>query len=152
MKKSFQPSEFNHFSKMNGAFLARVEAFRGEHGYPTLLTSDFRDHPTSAHGKGVALDMVLYSQWKVKQPHWFEIYTRAVNFGFAGVGIYFDWNAFGKPVIGLHIDDLQDSQRRPLQWIRTNGNRYYYLRGGRFLHSDGSELTLAQIEDLARHY
>jgi hypothetical protein len=148
----FQPHEFKHYQKMNGAFLARIEAFRLAHGYPTLLTSDWRDHPTSAHGKGVAVDQVLYSQWKVKQPHWFEIYTRAVNFGFAGVGIYFDWNAFGKPVIGLHIDDLQDSQRRPLQWIRTNGNRYYYLRNGQFTHHDGTVLSLAQIDALARHY
>jgi hypothetical protein len=152
-KQFFPPSEFKHYERMNKAFLARVEEFRRITGYPMLITSDWRDHPTSAHGKGEALDLVVYRKWREQQPHWFDIYTQAVHFGFSGVGIYFDWTAFGKKVIGLHVDDLADPTKRPLQWVRTNNTRYYYNRRGTFINSaDNSILTIADIDAIARHY
>jgi len=143
MLTHFKPHEFNHMTRMDADFLQKVDAFRAWHGFPTLLTSDYRDSDTSAHGEGLALDMVLYTpkRWADKQPDWFTIWQVAHQFGFRGIGVYFDWNAFGKPVIGLHVDDSQRNAR-PLSWVRISG-RYYYFRhhNGMFVSPDGRSIS-----------
>lgn len=64
-----------------------------------------------------------------------------------GVGIYFDWEVDGQPVIGLHTDIVQPGKRnRPLRWLRTFG-RYYYqstASGTFYEKSSGDETTLEE--------
>ena len=150
--RNFKPSEFNHLDRMDSDFLNKVDRFRSWHGFPTLITSDWRDSATSAHGRGVALDMVLFlpRYWRTKQPSWFTIWQIAHQYGFRGIGVYFDWKVDGKPVIGLHVDDSDDDSRRPLSWVRISG-RYYYFRShkGTFIAPDGRELNFIDLFSLS---
>ena len=99
--------------------------FRAWHNYPTFITSAYRDD-NGTHGMGLAFDQVLYSKWKQSQPNPFELWRIATTFPFWGVGMYFDWEVGGEPVVGLHTDISQESNR-PLRWIRQNGVYYYEI-------------------------
>ena len=49
--------------------------------------------------------------------------------GFGGIGIYYDWKRYGKPVpIGFHVDPRPDEKYQ--RWTRRNGE-YFYLIGRR---------------------
>lgn len=125
--------------------------FRLSHDYSTLITSGYRESK-GTHGKGEAVDLVLYSEWKKRQPCFMEIWERAQRFRYIegenayawhGIGIYTDWKVNGQRVIGLHLDVGKTS--RPLNWICIN-NVYYYDIGGRQFESKGSKITLESAE------
>jgi hypothetical protein len=144
----FKATEFNNLHRMDADFLAQIVAWRLWHGFPCMITSDYRESATSTHGKGLALDIVMYEpkQWKAKQPNWFTIFTTALQGGFSGVGIYFDWTVDGRKVIGLHVDN---GREHSLAWIRHQ-QRYYYFRAntGKFTHSDGRTIEPNQLFNL----
>lgn len=130
-------------TKLNARLIKQAVRFRNWHGYSTFITSAYRDK--GAHSMG-AIDKVLYSEWKQKQPSAMELWRIATTWPWMGVGIYFDWQHDGKDVIGLHLDIVQPKDRdRPLRWIRAEGEYYYQsLINGRFYNTDkGVDTTLA---------
>lgn len=130
----FKPAEFlSGAENLKLGFLRSFLEWRDWHGCPTLITSAYRNHPTSAHGKGVALDVILfepgrYMQQTLSAEHLWNI---ATIWPFSGVGMYFDWNltyrdGVRRQALGVHVDLLADKKRRPLRWVRIDGE-YLYL-------------------------
>jgi hypothetical protein len=137
----FSPAEFlSGAENLKLGFLSSFLKWRDWHGCPTLITSAYRNHQTSAHGKGVALDVILFEPGKYLQqtlePE--HLWNIATLWPFAGVGMYFDWNLVyrdgtRRQAIGVHVDMLADPKKRPLRWIRVDG-KYLYMdaRTGEF--------------------
>lgn len=130
------------------SFLDSLFGWRGWHGFSTMLLSGYR--PSSdeddAHN-GWAGDVVLWEEWKKRFVDPYQQWLLATTWPFQGVGIYFDWSYNGKPVVGLHVDNL-DNNRRPVRWLRltmeVNGKeqQYYFyqsIRNGRFFNKDLNE-------------
>lgn len=130
----FRADEFGagaHHIKIG--FLKSFLQWRDWHGCPTLITSAYRNHPTSAHGKGVALDVILFEPggWLQRPLQPEHLWNVATVWPFLGVGMYFDWNLTDRdgerrPAMGVHVDLMEDARRRPLRWIRVDGE-YRYL-------------------------
>jgi len=56
-----------------------------------------------------------------------EQYNIVRQFGFSGVGIYYDWHWFGEQLrIGFHVDDRP--RDRIQRWTRRDGEYFYLLR------------------------
>jgi hypothetical protein len=137
----FKPEEFLAGAEnLKLPFLKSFLAWRDWHGCPTLITSAWRDSKTSAHGKGVALDVILFEPGKylVQTLSPEHLWNVATLWPFAGVGMYFDWqltyrDGMRRQALGVHVDLLADPKKRPLRWVRVNGEyRYLDPRTGLF--------------------
>lgn len=137
----FRPEDFlTGAEHLKLPFLRSFLAWREWHGCPTLITSAWRDSKTSAHGKGVALDVILFEpgafmQQTISAEHLWNV---ATGWPFAGVGMYFDWQLTFRDgtrgqALGVHVDLLVDKRKRPLRWIRVDEEyRYLDVRTGLF--------------------
>lgn len=57
------------------------------------------------------------------------LYKLVERQGFGGIGVYYDWKRYGKPVpIGFHVDRRPEHKLQ--RWTRRNGE-YFYLLGRR---------------------
>lgn len=130
---------------LNPQLVKEVVRFRNWHGYPSLLTSMYRN--SGSHSLGAA-DKIIYKHWKEEQPDPMELWRLATTWPWWGVGIYFDWTHDEEPVIGLHCDICKPHQRdRPLRWLRARGNYYYQsLFNGKFYQKDTHEETSLEAE------
>lgn len=110
-------------------YLKAVIDFRGWHGRSTLISSFYRAGDSGAHGEGRASDQVLFEQYGVTPCSPIEMYTRATQWPFTGVGLYLDWGftntSTGKvePTPGIHVDRAT-TRTRPLRWVAAS-----YLAG-----------------------
>lgn len=126
-------------ARANPELIKECVKFRNWHGFSTLLTSVWR--PQGAHSIG-AVDVILYRDWKHRQPDPMHLWRLATTWPWMGVGIYFDWQHGGKDVVGLHLDIVKEKRDRPLRWLRVNGDYFYQsLINGRFYNGD-EETTL----------
>ncbi|MEX2352209.1 MAG: hypothetical protein WD529_07230 [Balneolaceae bacterium] len=119
--------------RMDTSFLRSYLAWRKWHGFSTLISSTWRKDDPNAHGKGMAIDNLLFTQWREAQPTAMHHWLLASTWPFKGVGLYFDWNYLDRsrnrdiPAIGLHVDGWDGDRpgQRPLRWLRIDGNYYY---------------------------
>jgi len=134
----FTPEEFDPAGQgINGIQRNLVETvllFRAWAGYPMLLTSVYRDGDDGAHGQGLAVDFLLFTDWLREPLDPWTLWTLASTWPFQGVGIYFDWSFTDKDgndrrAVGIH-GDLEESGDRPLRWIgfADKDRRYYYYQ------------------------
>lgn len=152
----FGPTDFEiqgPISRLDTGFLRSFLAWRRWHGRPTLITSAWRKGDPGAHGHGLAIDVILYERWLIRQPSPMECWLLATTWGFKGVGLYFDWTYQNRevkrvPAIGLHVDGWTGSShsQRPLRWLRIGGNYYYQsLKTGTFYcRANRQTITLDQ--------
>lgn len=127
---SFTPREFHiqgGIEKMDTGFLRDFLAWRQWTGLSTMISSAWRAGNTTAHGAGMAIDCLLFTQWRQSQPGALRHWLLATTWGFSGVGLYFDWTYDEKPAIGLHVDGWAGitTSQRPLRWLRIEGLYYY---------------------------
>lgn len=133
---SFSMREFEiqgSIEHMDPAFLRSVLAWRQWTGLPTMITSAWRKGDPRSHGKGMAIDCLLFTQWRVKQASAINHWLLATTWPFQGVGLYFDWSyrcpktRADIPAVGLHVDGWSGNtpKQRPLRWLRINGLYYY---------------------------
>lgn len=96
--------------------------FRGWHGWPTYISSFYREDDVGSHGEGRANDQILFKDYLQTPLDPLAMYYRATTWPFLGVGLYLDWvftnRQTGKRqrTPGLHTDDSR-KRRRPLRWI-----------------------------------
>lgn len=132
----FKISEFevqDSIGRMDTGFLQSFLAWRQWTGIPTMITSAWRRNDQRSHGKGKAIDCLLFTQWRVQQVSAMNHWLLATTWSFQGVGLYFDWSykcpttKADIPAIGLHVDGWSGNklQQRPLRWLRINGLYYY---------------------------
>lgn len=141
---NFRPEEFlEGRENLSEEIIAQVVAFRKWTGYPTLITSAYRPSGSLTHSRGLAIDFVMFTKWRQKQPDPRELWIRAYVWNFTGVGIYFDWSAFGRPVVGLHADVLRGDRRRPARWIRDEGDYYFQSFADGIFYNNDLEFTRA---------
>lgn len=152
----FSPGEIPGLEKMDPEFIKRFVQWREWHGMPTMITSAFRNSPTSAHGKGLAIDCMLFmpGKYRVETVNAERLWRITELWGWRGAGIYFDWNLqyrngqTGKAV-GVHVDMSPDPHKRPLRWFRADGAYYYQnVIDGYFYAKSGSRYTLDQAISL----
>lgn len=111
-------------SAIDSDYLESIYAFRGWHGYSTLISSFYRDD-NGSHGEGRASDQILFEKY-LEDPINPDLLMRlATHWPFTGVGIYFDW-AFtnrktGKKqrAAGAHLDTSKKNTR-PLRWFAVS--------------------------------
>lgn len=148
----FTANEIPGLAKMDPDFMQRFVDFRAWHGMPTLVTSAYRESPTSAHGRGMAIDCMLFKpgKFRVETITAERLWRTAELWGWQGLGIYFDWrlqyrDGTTRQAVGIHVDMLNDKQRRPLRWFRANGVYYYQnIIDGYFYADSGYRFTLDQ--------
>lgn len=134
---NFKPLEFEiqgEITNINAVHFKEVLKFRQWHGFSTLITSTWRKKGTGYHPLGLATDQILFRKWKKEPLTALHTWNLATTWGFAGVGLYFDWeytDAQGKRhrAPGLHVDNGYNSNR-PLRWIckEWEGKQHYYYQ------------------------
>lgn len=139
---------------MDTSFLRSYLAWRQWHGFSTLISSAWRKNDPNSHGKGMAIDNLLFTQWRQSQTTAMQHWLLATTWPFKGVGLYFDWSYSDRssnwdiPAIGLHIDgwDGNRSGQRPLRWLRIGGNYYYQSveHGSFYCQANGKTTSLQQ--------
>ena len=163
---NFSLSDFEiqgDISRMKLDFLRSFLAWRDWTGTKTLITSAWRDNDARSHGKGLAIDCLLFTEWLTKQASPLQHWLLATTWPFQGVGLYFDWSfthkLSGKKIlaIGLHVDGWSGSQinERPLRWLRIDGHYYYQsTKTGRFYCRENKQtITLPEaIQDYEQRY
>jgi len=140
--------------RMDPAFMRSVLAWRQWTGLPTMITSAWRENDPRTHGKGMAIDCLLFTRWKTEQASPIRHWLLGTTWPFMGAGLYFDWSYFSRtqnqriPAIGLHLDgwDGDKPGQRPLRWLRIGGQYYYQnLSTGLFYcRANGQTTTLAK--------
>lgn len=150
---NFNPSEFQirqgtGVTDIDLDFFRSYAGWRQWHEYPILITSAYRPGDDGAHGRGEALDGILFQDWKSKVVPPAEQWRIATTWPFQGIGIYFDWSfrtnqGEDQQAVGLHCDNLsKKGVSRPLRWIRADGIYYYQsIKDGRFYTSNGQQST-----------
>lgn len=119
------------FQHMKRNFIRKFVAMRKQLGYKTQILSTYRPGDEGSHGEGLALDFIWWEIWKETPVDWLLGWKLLTTYPFTGFGIYFDWHVDGKPTIGYHVDDspiANEPRKRPLFWIRLNGEYYYSTR------------------------
>ena len=151
----FSPSEFSgDIKKMDSCFLRNFLAWRQWHGFSTMISSAYRKGNTGVHGKGMAIDCLLFTRFRQEQVTPIQHWLTASAWGFKGIGLYFDWNYWNPalkssvPAIGLHVDSYNGDARRtrPLRWLRIDGLFYYQSlqTGFFFCRTNGRTISLAE--------
>jgi len=154
---NFTPDEFlSGRENANPDLIKEIVWFRNVHGFPTFISSLYRD--SGAHSIG-AVDQFIFSDYRQEQPDPMHLWRLANMSRFTGVGIYFDTHAFGEPAIMLHLDILTQKdcdrlykidgkqRKRPLRWLRSEGNYYYQNPAhGKFWCQDKQEMTTLEQE------
>jgi hypothetical protein len=143
---------------MDPSFLRSVLAWRQWTGLPTLISSAWRKGDPRSHGKGMAIDCLLFTDWLRKQASPTQHWMLATTWPFKGVGLYFDWSYKSRatqevvPAVGLHLDGWDGNVRsqRPLRWLRVDGHYYHQsLTTGRFYcRANKKTITLDQALNL----
>ena len=107
----FSVSEFEiqgSIEKMDASFMQSLLAWRAWHGSKTLISSAWRENDSGTHGKGLAIDCLLFDVWLSSQPSALRHFLLGTTWSFKGVGLYFDWNYMSGgqkiPAVGLHLD------------------------------------------------
>lgn len=138
-----------NIERMNSCFLRSFLAWRNWTGLPTLISSSFRRGDSGTHGKGMAIDCLVFTEWLAKQPSAMQCWLFGTTWEFNGVGLYFDWRYWNVnqnkrvPAIGLHLDryDGDSNRPRPLRWLRIDGLYYYQsLKSGMFYCRTNNEV------------
>lgn len=122
-----------NIQRMDPSFVRAVLAWRQWTGLSTMISSAWRDGDPRAHGKGLAIDCLLFTSWLSAQASPLNHWLLATTWPFKGVGLYFDWSYYDStrkqdvPAIGLHVDgwDGDRSGQRPLRWLRIDRHYYY---------------------------
>ena len=85
----FKRQEFEWPEKMDHDFLRMLDELRHRAGVPMYVSSDYRNDPSSAHGHGVAVDVVddedsdgISSQWR------YAVMKAAYGLGIPRIGDY----------------------------------------------------------------
>lgn len=138
---NFTPSEFlEDRHNMQPKIIKEFVRFRNWHDIQTQITSAYR--PTGSHHFGIALDFLLWLDWRKSQPDILHMWRLVTSWPWLGVGIYFDWDNG----VGFHVDLIRPPKRdRPLRWLRIGGEYYYQsLEDGEFYHESGDWTSLEQ--------
>jgi len=140
--------------RMETGFLQSFLAWRQWTGIPTMITSAWRYNDQKSHGKGKAIDCLLFAQWRVKQVSAMNHWLLATTWPFQGVGLYFDWSyrcpttKADIPAIGLHVDGWSGKShgQRPLRWLRIGGHYYYQsmVNGDFYCKTNQQSITLQE--------
>jgi len=129
-------------SKTKPALLENMYKERNWHGYPTFLSSVWRD-VDGVHGWGEAVDQILFKKGGyMRQPlHPLHLWTLSTAWPWMGVGMYLDWRYTNRDdgkihrTPGIHKDIHQGGERsRPLRWVAWT------------LNSNGDLATLKEIQ------
>lgn len=144
--------------KIDMGFLRSFLAWRRWHGLSTLVTSGWRKGDHRSHGHGFAFDVLLFDRWRESQPSALHHWLLATTWGFRGVGLYFDWSYTNKkddkiPAIGLHVDGWPGTNhsRRPLRWLRINGDYYYQSLVRADFYCKKNQQTITLDEAITRY-
>lgn len=163
---NFSLSDFEiqgDISRMDVGFLRSFLAWRDWTGTKMLITSAWRKEDPKSHGKGLAIDCLLFTEWLTKQVSPLQNWLLATTWPFQGVGLYFDWYFTHKlsqkklPAIGLHVDGWSGKKinERPLRWLRIDGHYYYQSTktGGFYCRKNKQTITLPEaIQDYEQRY
>jgi len=112
--------QFNNFEKMELVIIDMLEhmlKFCSSMGLQHKINSDYRDDDTGQHGKGKAVDFVLYKK-VLGDFHWLYQFHIALRFDFTGIGVYPCWNT-----PGIHVDS-RDIKFPKALWWRDKDNAY----------------------------
>lgn len=120
-KAEWEPRPDAKITHLDYDFFVSFLRFRQWSETKTLITSASRPGDDGVHGKGLAVDFILFDQWLRTPASAMQHWIMATTWPFLGVGIYFDWqfqSAAGKKekTVGLHVD--MGGEGRPLRWIR----------------------------------
>lgn len=163
----FSPKEFSirqdtEMTDLQFHFFEEVLRFRQWANLTMLPTSAYRPGDRGAHGFGLALDVILFNDWKTIVTNPLEQWLKATTWPWLGVGIYFDWQFVDKdgnrkPAVGLHLD-LHRQGDRPLRWLRFTEEidgepkqLYFYQNttNGRFFNSK-TQRTVELVNVISR--
>jgi len=122
--KTIRIDEFKDFENMRIDFLDVFEAMC-LYAYNTYkmkhrINSDYRKADSGQHGKGNAIDFVLYKNIP-GDTHYMIQYLIASRFDFGGIGYYPFWNT-----PGCHADGRENRNPRAGWWRGKNG-KYHAL-------------------------
>jgi hypothetical protein len=145
--------------RMDTNFLRSFLAWRDWTNTKTLITSAWRDNDPKSHGKGLAIDCLLFDQWLTNQASPLKHWLFATTWPFQGVGLYFDWQFTHKltgekiPAIGLHIDGWSGQRigERPLRWLRIDGLYYYQSTNSGAFYCKTNKKTITLPEAIRQY-
>lgn len=84
---NFSLSDFEiqgNISRMDVDFLRSFLAWRDWSGTKTLISSAWRDNDPKSHGKGLAIDCLLFTEWLTNQASPLQHWLLATTWSFQG--------------------------------------------------------------------
>lgn len=128
--RHFKPEEFKYPDSVDDQTLLLLDHMRDhERGIYITINSDYRPGDPKWHGKGKALDIVIWDVETRKPLPLIQQFLIASRYMWTGIGVYPFWNT-----PGIHVDTrpMAVSGWKALWWRDKDGN-YLDIRDLRWL-------------------